>query len=73
MAGKTSFLRRKFFSLLIPGTLSMIVVTLLSLSDSIIAGLTVGEKAVVAVSLVTPAYILASALGCFVSVGVPIL
>ena len=73
MAGKTSFLSRKFFSLLVPGTLTMIVATLLSLSDSIIAGMALGESAVVAVSMVIPAFVLAVSLACFVSIGVPIL
>ena len=51
----------------------MIVVTLLLLSDSVIAGLTLGEDAVAAISLVTPAYSLAAFFGGLLSVGVPIL
>ena len=73
MAGKISFLDRKFFSLLVPGTLTMIVATLLSLSDSIIAGFTLGKNSVVAVSMVTPAFVLSVSLACFISIGVPIL
>ena len=73
MSKNTTFLKRKFFSLLIPGTISMIVVTLLLLSDSVIAGLTLGEDAVAAISLVTPAYSLAAFFGGLLSVGVPIL
>ncbi len=51
----------------------MIVAMLLSLSDSIIAGMAVGESAVVAVSMVIPAFVLAVSLASFVSIGVPIL
>lgn len=73
MRNKTTFLKRKFFSLLIPGTISMIVVTLLLLSDSVIAGLALGEDAVTAISLVTPAYSLAAFFAGMISIGVPIL
>ena len=51
----------------------MIVVTLLLLSDSVIAGLMIGEDAVAAISLVTPAYSLAAFFGGMLSIGVPIL
>ena len=73
MSKNTTFLKRKFFSLLIPGTISMIVVTLLLLSDSVIAGLILGQDAVAAISLVTPAYSLAAFFGGIISIGVPIL
>ena len=73
MSSKPTFLKRKFFSLLIPGTVSLIVVTVLLLSDSVIAGLTLGEDAVAAISLVTPAYSLAAFFAGMISVGVPIL
>lgn len=59
--------------MLIPGTISMIVVTLLLLSDSVIAGLILGQDAVAAISLVTPAYSLAAFFGGIISIGVPIL
>ena len=59
--------------MLIPGTISMIVVTLLLLSDSVIAGLILGQDAVAAISLVTPAFSLAAFFGGIISIGVPIL
>ena len=58
---------------MIPGTASLIVVTLLLLSDSVIAGLTLGEEAVAAISLVTPAYSLSAFFSGMISVGIPIL
>ena len=73
MANQTTFLKGKFFSLLIPGTISMVVVTVLLLSDSVIAGLTLGEDAVAAISLVTPAYTFAAFFAGMISTGVPIL
>ena len=73
MSKQSTFLKRKFFSLLIPGTVSLIVVTLLLLSDSVIAGLTLGQDAVAAISLVTPAYSLAAFFAGMISIGVPIL
>ena len=73
MSKQSTFLKRKFFSLLIPGTVSLIVVTLLLLSDSVIAGLTLGQDAVAAISLVTPAYSLAAFFAGIIASGVPIL
>ena len=68
-----TFLSKKFLSLLVSGTVYMIVVPILLLSDSVIAGLVLGETSVTGISLVTPAYSLAAFFGGILSIGVPIL
>jgi len=68
-----TFLKKKFYSILASGTLSMIAVTVLLMSDSIIAGLVVGENGVAAISLVTPVYSLAAFFGGMISIGIPLL
>ena len=68
-----TFLQKKFLSLLLPGSMGMLVVTALLLSDSIVAGIALGKDAVAAISLVTPAYSVASFFGGMIAIGVPIL
>ena len=68
-----SFLKRKFFGHFASATLNLIVVPVLLLLDSVVAGLVVGENAVAGISLVTPAYSLAAFFGGLLSIGVPIL
>lgn len=68
-----TFLKKKYYPLLIAGTLRLFVVTLLLMSDSIIAGLFIGEDAVAGINLVTPLYSLSYFFGGLVSIGVPIL
>ncbi|MBQ4243210.1 MAG: hypothetical protein II732_10385 [Lachnospiraceae bacterium] len=68
-----TFLGRKFYSMLLSGTLTMVVVTLLLMSDTVIAGFFVGEKAVEAINLITPAYSLAAFFGSLVTLGVKVL
>ena len=68
-----TFMKSKFFSLLGGGTVTMIVVTVLALSDMLIAGIRVGENAVAAVNLIVPVYSFAGFCGCIVSLGVPIM
>lgn len=68
-----TFLKKKFISLLLPGTMTMVVVTFLLLSDSIIAGIALGKDAVAAISLVAPAYSAASFFAGMISIGIPIL
>ena len=43
-----TFLSRKFFSLLLSSTIGQLVITVLTLSDSMIAGVMLGEDAVAA-------------------------
>lgn len=68
-----TFLSRKFFSLLLSSSVSLLVITLLTLSDALIAGVMLGEDAVAAICLVTPAYSLAAFFGSLISLGVPII
>jgi Na+-driven multidrug efflux pump len=68
-----TFLKKKYYPLLISGTLRLIVITLLVMSDTIIAGLLIGENAVAGINLVTPVYSLSFFFGGLVSIGVPIL
>ena len=68
-----TFLSRKFFSLLLSSSVGLLIITVLTLSDSVIAGVMLGEEAVAAICLVTPAYSLAAFFGCLISLGVPII
>ena len=68
-----TFLIRRFFPLLATGTLGMMVVTVLLMSDMMIAGIFIGEDAVAGINLVTPIYSLAYFFVGLVSIGVPIL
>ena len=49
-------MRKKYFSMLLGGTLTMMVVSIMLMSDSIIAGAVLGSDAVAGVTLVTPVY-----------------
>ena len=64
---------KKFYSMLLGGTLTMMVVSALLMSDSVIAGAVVGPDAVAGVTLVTPLYSLAAFFGSVISIGVPVL
>lgn len=64
---------KKFYSMLFGGTLTMMVISLLLMSDSIIAGIVIGSEAVAGVTLVIPIYSLAAFFGSVISLGVPIL
>ena len=68
-----TFLSRKFFSLLLSSSISILVISVLALSDSVIAGVMLGEDAVMAICLVVPAYSLAGFGACVVALGIPIL
>ena len=59
--------------MLLAGSLTMVVVTGLLMSDTIIAGIFIGEEAVAAINLITPAYSLAAFFGCVFSLGVSVL
>ena len=62
----------KFYSMLLGGTLTMLVVSVLLMSDSVIAGIFIGSDAVAGVTLVTPVYSLAAFFGSVFALGVPI-
>ena len=66
-------MEKKFYSMLFGSTLSMMVVSVLLMSDSIIAGAMLGEDAVAGITLVTPLYFLSAFFGSVFSLGVPIL
>lgn len=68
-----TFLLRKYFPLLLSSTLGQLVISVLVLSDFVIAGTMLGEDAVSAICLVAPAFALAAFCGCMISLGVPIL
>lgn len=70
---KQTLMSKKFFSMLFGGTLTMMVVSLLLMSDQIIAGLVIGSDAVAGITMVTPIYSLSAFIGAVISLGVPIL
>ena len=63
----------KDYVMLLGGTLSMAILSIVLISDSIISGIMLGSDAVVGVMLVSPICSLASFLGSLTSLGVPIL
>ena len=67
-----SLISKKYYSMLLGGTLTMMVVSALLMSDSIIAGSVIGADAVAGITLVTPLYSLAAFFGAVFSLGVPI-
>lgn len=71
--GQQTMMSKKFFSMLLGGTLAMLVVSLMLMSDSIIAGAVIGSDAVAGVTLVTPLYSLAAFFGSVFSLGVPLM
>ena len=62
---------KKYLSMLLGGTLTYMVVSVLLMSDSVIAGAVVGPDAVAGATLVTPLYSLAAFFGSVISLGVP--
>ena len=63
----------KFRSMLIGELLSSVVMSLVLLTDTIIAGTILGEDSVTAIALVTPAFSLAASIAMMLSLGIPIL
>ena len=68
-----TMMSKKYYSMLLGGTLTMMVVSVLLMSDSVIAGAVIGPDAVAGITLVTPLYSLAAFFGSVISLGVPIL
>jgi Na+-driven multidrug efflux pump len=64
---------KKYFSMLLGGTLTMMMVSIMLMSDSIIAGAVIGSDGVAGVTLVTPVYSISAFFGSVISLGVPIL
>lgn len=75
MKSKTgpSLMRDKYFSMLLSGTLTMMVVSVTLMSDTLIAGVFIGADAVKGITLVTPLYSIGAFFGSVFSLGVPIL
>ena len=68
-----TMMSKKYFSMLLGGTLTMMVASFLLMSDSIIAGVFIGSDAVAGITLATPLYSLAVFFGSVFSIGIPIL
>ena len=64
---------KKYYSMLLGGTLTIMVTSIMLMSDSIIAGAVIGPDAVASVTLVTPLYSLAGFFGSVISIGIPVL
>ena len=64
---------KKFLSMLLGGTLTMMIISMLLMSDQIIAGFMIGSKSVAGITLVTPLYSLAAFFGSVICKGVPVL
>ncbi|MBR4726866.1 MAG: multidrug transporter MatE, partial [Clostridia bacterium] len=63
---------KKYDKMLLGGTLTMMVVSVLLVSDSVIAGLFVGSDGAAGITLVTPLYSVSAFFGSVFSLGVPI-
>lgn len=70
---RSTLMSKKYFSMLLGGTLTMMVASILLMSDSVIAGAVIGSDAVAAITLVTPLYSLAVFFGSVISIGIPLL
>lgn len=68
-----TLISKKYFSMLLGGTLTMMVASVLLMSDSVIAGAVIGSDAVAGITLVTPLYSLAVFFGSVISIGIPLL
>ncbi len=66
-------MRRKFYYMLAGGVFSSVIVSLVLVSDAVIAGILLGERAVAGMNLVTPVYSFAATLSMLFSIGTPIL
>ena len=64
---------KKYLSMLLGGTLTTIVITVMLMSDSVIAGVFINSDAMAGVTLVTPLYSLAAFFCSVISIGVPTL
>ena len=73
MFSKKTFISSKFYSMLAGGILTSFIQAFVVMSDSFIAGIKLGESAVVGVNLVLPVYSFAAFFALLFSLGVPIL
>ena len=73
MFSKKTFISSKFYSMLAGGIVTSFFLTFTVMADALIAGIRLGENAVIGVNLVLPIYSLASFFALLFSIGVPIL
>lgn len=67
-----TLMSKKYITMLFGGTLTAMVVSILLMSDQIIAGITIGSDAVAGITMVTPIYSFSAFFGTMISMGVPI-
>ena len=70
---KKTFISSKYRYMLLGGSITAVLFSLLYMTDMLIAGILLGEEAVAAVNLVLPFYSLTSFFSMVISLGVPIL
>ena len=70
---RRTFISSKYISMLLSGTVLMILTAAMGMVDTLVAGIVLGEDAVAGVCLVLPLYSLASFFSVAFSYGVPIL
>ena len=68
-----TFISSKYHSMLVGGTLTAVLTSVMAMSDTLIAGIRIGQDAVAGVNLVLPCYSLVSFFALLFSLGVPIL
>lgn len=68
-----TFISSKYYAMLCSGTILMVLVAIIGVADTLIAGIILGETAVAGICLALPIYSLASFFEVFFSYGVPIL
>ena len=70
---RNTFVTKKYWAMLGGGTISCFIVSLLLLSDFVVAGIFLGGTAIAGVNLVSPIYSLSMFVGLVFSIGIPIL
>ena len=68
-----TMMSKKYYSMLLGGTLAMMMSSLMVMSDQLIAGAVIGADAVAGVTLVAPLHSFAVFIGTLFSLGIPIL
>ena len=70
---RKTFISSKYFSMLLSGTAMMFLTAIMSMADTLIAGIVLGEDAMAGVTLALPLYSMASFVAVALSYGVPIM
>ncbi len=71
MTNKT-LMREKYFAMLFGGTMTLVVTAIMMISDSVIAGMVIGSKAVAGITIVKPIYSTAVFLSSIFAFGIPV-